>query len=132
MIYTSACCLTDQPAPTHSHCKMIIMNLDCLDSCDPNKHHKASKHREAEKRVRGSSSPDNPIKQRDIILYLFTVKASAVQWSNTSPTKGLLCGDAIITTTLPLSIYSSQGSVDLSLCLLQSLCQILHTECQMH
>ena len=33
---------------------------------------------------------------------------------NGSPTEGLLCGDAIITTTLPLSIYSSQSSPSLS------------------
>lgn len=43
------------------------------------------------------------------------VSGGVAQWSNGSPAEGLLCSDAIITTTLPLSIYSSQSSLSPSL-----------------
>lgn len=83
-----------------------------------NKLNTASTHREAEQRARGSGSPDNLGKLGE--GYLFTARAGVVQWSNASPTEGLLCGDAIITTTLPLSIYRSQSSPPLSLSLSDS------------
>ena len=135
---------TDLLAPERDKIKRIILDLDGLghsETC-PFTHRSTLtsliQHPHMEiLRVRGSGSPDNPAYRGNYRGYLSTDRAGVVQRSNAGPAEGLLCGDAIITTTLPLSIYSSQSSPSLSLppislCLFQSLCHILHTRCQMY
>lgn len=115
---TSACCLTDQLASAHCKIKRITLNIHCWGQSETCPCAHRSTLTSLMQHGHTGSGADYRGECRG---YLFTVRASVERWSSASPAEGLLCGDAIITTTLPPSIYSSQSALSLSLSLSVSL-----------